>query len=58
MRGWGADRGHEVHGHVGTHIRVKSERLGLGEGVVTEGSESGTWTIGKGIKGHKSGVIP
>ena len=38
-------------------IRVKSERLGLGEGVVTIGSKSGNCTIGKGIKGHKSGVI-
>ena len=39
-------------------IRVKCERLEWGEGVVTVESESGNWTIGKGIKGHKSGVIP
>ena len=39
-------------------IRVKSERLGWGQGVLTVGSESGNWAIGKGIKGHKSGVTP
>lgn len=59
VRGWGTDRGYETHSHVGTlrSIRVKSERLGSGEGVAAIGSKSGHWTIGKGVKGHKSGVI-
>lgn len=39
-------------------IRVKSERLGWREGVVTVGFESGNWAIRKGIEGHKSGVTP